>query len=310
MFSFVRMSLQSLSAGGITWHYSLDASEADLQELQKKYDFHQLDIEDCLSKNERPKIEEYPHYLFCVVHVPVRSGARIQKEEIEIFLGKDFIVTIAEGKSDVTRLLWQTLQQPGELRDAYFSKGPGFFLYTLLDKVFDGGFPLIDGMMRDLRTIETELFENEEGQLRVLRDILNLKRNIITMRSILFPQRAVIALLQHKNKDLIGEELDIYFDDVSDAIERQWALLDTAKEMSEALQDTHESWLGHRTNAVVRILTIFSVTMLPLTVLTGFYGMNVHLPYQDSPQAFGVIIVLMGMIVAGFFGYFAWKKWL
>jgi len=304
------MSMQSLSANGITWHYSLDATEEDLLVLQGKYHFHKLDIEDCLSENERPKIEEYPQYLFCVIHIPARITSRIHKEEIDIFVGKDFIITLAEGKSDVIENLWKLVKHSPKKSEEYFAQGTGYFLYKLLDMLFDRGFPLIESMVKDLRRIEVELFENEEGQINILRDILTLKRNIITMRSILFPQRAVVALLQHKKKELITEDLDLYFDDVSDAIERQWSLLDTAKEMSDALQDTHESWLGHRTNQVIRLLTIFSVTMVPLTFLSSLYGMNVQLPYQDNPQAFSLLVLLMMTVMAALLGYFAWKKWL
>jgi len=130
------------------------------------------------------------------------------------------------------------------------------------------------------------------------------------MRSILLPQRTLIGTLEHKNKKFVPEELALYFDDILDAIERQWALLETAKEMIDAMQDTHESWLGHKTNAVIRVLTIFSVTMLPLTVITGFYGMNVALPAANHPNAFFLVICSMVLMVAGLLAFFARKGWL
>ena len=146
--------------------------------------------------------------------------------------------------------------------------------------------------------------------MNLLREIMALKRNIITMRSILLPQRTLVATLEHKNKKFVSEELALYFDDILDAIERQWSLLDTDKELCEALQDTHGSWLSHKTNAVVKLLTIFSVTMLPLTVITGFYGMNVGLPFQAAEQtALGIIIVMLGIIIV-MMAYFAKKHWL
>jgi len=304
------MSFQSLNVNGITWHDSVNPSEEDLVELQHKYRFHKLDIEDCLSENERPKIEEYSEYLFIVLHIAVKIGSRVVKEEVNIFLGKHFVVTISEGKTDVIAKLWKQLHQSQKHREEFLQQGTGFFLYKLLDQLFDAGFPLIDSITKELRRIEVELFEKEEGPMNILRDILTLKRNIITMRSIIFPQRAVIAQLEHKNPDFISQDLEIYFDDVSDAIERQWSLLDTAKEMSDALQETHESWLGHRTNSVIRVLTIFSVTMVPLTFMTGLYGMNVQLPFQDSSGAFAVLLLIMMLVMGGLIGFFAHKKWL
>lgn len=302
--------MQSIVVNGITWYNSSTFEEQDLLVLQRKYHFHKLDIEDCLSEHERPKIEEYPGYIFCVFHVPVKAGGRIVKEEVNVFLGQDFIVTLHEGRTDVLEELWNVLHDSRTKREQYFHQGTGFFLYKLMDALFDRGFHLIETMVKELRRIEIELFEKEEHKINILRDILTLKRNIITMRSILFPQRAVIVLLQHKNKELIPKELDLYFDDVHDAVERQWSLLETAKEMSEALQDTHESWLTHKTNSIIRILTTFSVTMLPLTVITGLYGMNVPIPYQANPETFYLLLVGMLAIIASFFGYFMWKKWL
>jgi magnesium transporter len=304
------MPLQQLSAHGLTWYSLENPEESEVLELQKKFGFHDLDIEDCLSGNERPKLEEHEEYLFCVVHLPVKVGSRIVKEDINVFLGKDFIITLTEGKSSAPDSLWKLLKHSDTKRDDYFEQGSGFFLYKMLDLLFDQGFPLIESLMKDLRRIEVALFENEERQGKMLRDILNLKRNIITMRSMLFPQRSVIAQLQHRNRTLIPSELTLYFDDVSDAIERQWSLLDTAKEMSDALQETHESWLTHRTNEVIRLLTIFSVTMVPLTFVASLYGMNVGLPFQKDPMAFTILAGFMGFILVTLLGYFAWKKWL
>ena len=139
---------------------------------------------------------------------------------------------------------------------------------------------------------------------------MNLKRNIITMRSILLPQRTLIATLEHKNKKFVSEELALYFDDILDAIERQWSLLDTAKEMIDALQETHASWISHKTNTIIRVLTIFSVTMLPLTFLTGLYGMNVDLPFEKNPYTFTGIVVVMLALITGMIAYFDRKRWL
>jgi len=304
------MSPKKLTAHGLTWYFLENPEEAEVLALQKKFKFHDLDIEDCLSGNERPKLEEHEDYLFCVVHLPVKIGSRIVKEDINIFLGKDYIITFCEGKSSTPEALWKQLKTNAPKREEYMNQGAAFFLYKILDLLFDQGFPLIEWLMKDLRRIEVALFEHEDRQIRMLRDILTLKHNIITMRSMLFPQRSVIAQLQHRNRSLISTDLTLYFDDVSDAIERQWSLLDTAKEMSDVLQDTHESWLTHRTNEIIRLLTIFSVTMVPLTFIASLYGMNVDLPFQANPLAFSFIGGVMVSILVVLLGYFGWKKWL
>jgi magnesium transporter len=302
--------LHSISHKGVTWYDDPDPQEKMLQVLQKDHDFHELDIEDCLSEHERPKVEDYEDYLFLVFHIPYLSkkSGRILKEEVNIFLGPDYIITLHRGKIPSLEVLRKDLDKNESTRQEFLEHGTGYFLYEVMDILFHEGFTLLDEITKDLRVMETKLFESEE-EVDILRDILTLRRNIITMRSILLPQRSLIALLEHKNKKFIPEDLELYFDDILDAIERQWSILDTAKEMSEALQDTHESSLSHKTNAVIRVLTIFSVTMLPLTFLTGLYGMNIGLPLQQNPSAFFFLACGMVVILSGCLGYFYYKKW-
>jgi len=303
--------MRSLTYQGITWHDDPSPSEATYEKLQKKYDFHELDIADCLSEHERPKIEEYPDYLFIVFHIPYqqkRTG-RIIKEELNVFIGNDYIITLHKGKIDVLDKLWSTIKTSTPERKDTLGQGTGYFLYLLMYRLFNGVYPLVDGIHKHVRTIENRLFETN-ADTRVLQDIMKLKRNTISIRSILLPQRSVIATLEHKSRKFVSEDLALYFDDVLDDIERQWSLLDTAKEMIDVLQDTHESWISHRTNNIIRVLTIFSVTMLPLTLITGLYGMNVQLPYANSPIAFSAIVSVMLILLLGMFIYFLVRKWI
>lgn len=303
--------MRSLTHKNVTWHDDPAPTEQVLEELQKKYGFHELDIEDCLSEHERPKVEEYESYLFLVFHIPYRARktGRIIKEEVNIFMGQDFFVTLHRGKIPILDRLWNDLEESKDMREEYLQHGTGFFLYELMRHFFEDVFPLVDSIRKELRRMEEVLFESDE-EVDLLRDIMNVKRNIISMRSILLPQRTLIATLEHKNKKFVPDELALYFDDILDAIERQWALLDTAKEMIDALQDTHESWLTHKTNAVIQVLTIFSVVMLPLTFITGLYGMNVALPFGEHPMAFFMVAGVMSALMISMLLYFYRKHWL
>ncbi len=178
-----------------------------------------------------------------------------------------------------------------------------------MEQLFEAGFPIVEGITKRLRKVEDTLFAREESP-DVFRDVLTIKRNIIVMRSILLPQRALVGSLQHHGMKVIGDDQHLYFDDILDAIERQWSLLDSAKELSEALHDTQESWLTFKTNSVVRGLTIVSVTLLPLNLLIGLYGMNVPIPYQTSPLAFWIIISSIAVMFSGILLYSAYKRWL
>lgn len=279
--------------------------------LQQKYGFHELDIEDCLSEHERPKVEEYDTYLFLVFHIPYKSSqsGRILKEEINVFLGQDYVITLHEGKIPVLDRLWKELNELPAKREEYLKNGTGYFLYELMRLLFQQGFPLADSITKDLRRVEDELFEGDE-EVDVLRDLITLNRNIITMRSIILPQRTIVASLEHKNRKFVSEDLSLYYDDIRDAIERQWSLLDTAKEVIEALQDTHRAWLTHKTNEVIRILTVYSVFSIPFVVVSGLWGMNVHLPFMNHPLAFDIIMAGILVVTIGMGIYFVRKRWL
>jgi magnesium transporter len=303
--------MQTITHKKLAWHNVERPSPEELNELRERHQFHELDIEDCLSEHERPKIDEYEDYLFLVLHIPYfdKKARRVMKEEVHIFIGMDYIVTLHDGRLKVLNDFWSLLEGSEKERAEYLGEDPGYFLYELISLLFESCFPIVDGVTRKLRELEAILFEAEREE-RVLRTILELKRSIISMRRILLPQRALIAALEHKSKKFINEDLDVYFDDVLDAIERQWALLETAKEVSDALQQSFESWIQNKTNRIIRVLTVISVTMLPLTVITGMYGMNVHLPFEGDPYAFIAIAALLFVFLVGSLGYFAWKKWL
>lgn len=279
--------------------------------LKEKYGFHELDIEDCLSEHERPKIDEYDDYLFLVLHIPYfdKATRSILKDEVHIFVGQNYVITLHDDKIAVLDEFRNSLEQSDAKREEYLGQDAGYFLYELINLLFMSCFPLVDGLTRKLRELDAILFEAEREE-KVLRTILELKRSIIAMRRILLPQRALIASLEHKSKKFIGEDMDVYFDDVLDAIERQWALLETAKEVSDALQQSFESWIQNKTNRIIRFLTVISVTMLPLTVITGFYGMNVHLPYAKETFAYLGIAFVLFIFLVGSLAYSVWRKWL
>lgn len=304
------MTPTTLIDHGMTWYDVVRPTESELKVLAKKHRFHELDIEDCLSEHERPKLESYDEYLFIVFHIAYgTAGGRMLKAEVNIFVGESYLVTVHDGNLDILSDLRQELQKSEAKRRQYMDKGTGFFLYRLMEHLFESGFPLVEGITKKLRRLEDTLFAREEGP-EAFREVLTIKRNIITMRSILLPQRTLVAAIQHQGTRFLGQHLQPYFDDILDAIERQWSLLDSAKELSEALHDTQESWLTFKTNAVVRALTVVSVTLLPLNIVSGLYGMNVPLPYQENALAFWAIVIVMGAMLFGIIGYSMYRKWL
>jgi magnesium transporter len=301
-----------LTAAGLTWIHldgpSLDAA----QELADRFRWHPLDVEDVMSKRQRPKVDDYADegYLFGVLHFPVydRSIQRLNAGELDIFVGPDYLVTLpAVELLPVTRL-FERCRDDEQFRDDLFSKGSGRLLYEVLDDLFDYCFPILDKIGHKLDSLEDDVFEGRSEE--VVRDISNVKQEIISYRKIIKPERSTLRLLERHVERFLPEELELYFDDVVDAAERIWDILDNYKEVVEALEDTNESVIGHRQNDVLRILTVFSVVLLPLTLITGFFGMNVHFPGYETAWAFWVVFVGMVVSLAGMLTFFRYKRWL
>ena len=144
----------------------------------------------------------------------------------------------------------------------------------------------------------------------VVRDLSNVKQEIISYRKIIKPERSTLRLLERRVERFLPEELDLYFDDIVDAAERVWDLLDNYKEVVEGLESTNESVISHRQNDVLRLLTIISVTMLPLTLITSVFGMNVLFPGESGREAFWIILAALGVTLGGMVGFFRFKRWL
>ncbi len=263
-----------------------------------------------LSKRQRPKVDDYPEYLFIVLHFPVfdKTIQRLNAAELDVFLGPDFLITLSNVELLPVTRLFGRCRDDDALRDELFTKGSGRLLYEVLDDLFDYCFPILDKIGHKLDSIEDEMFEGHAED--VVRDISNVKQEIISYRKIIKPERATLRLLERHTERFLPEALELYFDDIVDATERIWDLLDNYKEVVEALEGTNESVIQHRQNDVLRLLTVFSVIVLPLTFISGIFGMNVDFPGFGTAAAFWVIAgVMIGVLVA-MVAFFRLKRWL
>jgi len=303
------VKIKPVTYKNLKWYDFTSESKGTTEFLAENFKFHPLDLEDCRTEIQRPKIDEYSNYLFIVLHFPIwdTKKGRILTEEVDIFIGQNFAVTLHEGiLLPLEKIRADCQKNSGKKK--YLGKGSGYFLYKLTSALFDYCFPIIDRMWRQADSIERDVFD-QEGVRDLLKDIMLLKKNIITFRRIIQPERPVISALEHKNKKFLPETLEVYFDDVVDKIEKQWNSLDSLKEVAETLQNANESLISHRSGETIKVLTIFSVVMLPLTLISGIFGMNVGLPLQENPTAFLTIAGVMITTVVAMFAYFKWRKW-
>ncbi len=301
-----------LAASGLTWVNVVGPDVETAAALADRFGWHPLDVEDVVSKRQRPKVDDYDEegYLFTVLHFPVydKTIQRLNAAELDLFIGHDYLVTLPNRELLPVTRLFARCESDESFREQLFAKGAGRLLYEVLDDLFDYCFPILDKIGHKLDTIEDEMFEGASQE--VVRDISNVKQEIISYRKVIKPGRATLRVLERRVDRFLPEELEDYFDDIVDAAERIWDQLDNYKEVVEGLESTNESVISHRQNDVLRLLTLISVTMLPLTLITGIFGMNVLYPGEGTHAAFWVIVAALVATLVGMVAFFRVKRWL
>jgi magnesium transporter len=306
----VEPRVEVVEHGELRWINIERPTSVDRAWLEEHFDFHPLDYEDVQSRNQRPKIDEYDDYLFIVLHFPVfdKAVGRLNAAELDIFIGPDFLITLPNSPLPPVEYLFERCRSSEEVREAMLSKGSGYLLYRIVDDSFDYCFPMLRKIGNKLERLEEDIFEGRAEE--VVRDLSNSKQEIINFRKVIRPQRAVLRDLERTKQRYLAEDLEIYFDDIVDASERIWDMLENFKEVVEALEDTNESVLSHRVNEVLRVLTSFSVVILPLTLIASIWGMNVGVPGEGDPTDFWVILGGMLTVLVGMVAYFRKRGWL
>ncbi len=284
---------------------------ADRIWLAEEFDFHELDLEDVASHNQRPKVDEYEEYLFLVMQFPRfdKETGRLHSAELDIFVGPDYVITLPNEEIVPLPALFERTRAREDVRLDIMGKGSGFLLYEILDRTVDAGFPMLGQLGRKLRRLEDDIFEGGRSS-EIVRELSNVKQEIINFRAVIRPQRAVFRALERAKQRYLTEDLDIYFDDLTDASERIWDVLENFKEIVEGLESSNESVLSHRLNDGLRVLTAVSVILLPLTLLASVFGMNVHFPGEGSPVAFWLILAAMLLVLTGMIAFFRSRGWL
>jgi magnesium transporter len=299
-----------IEEAGLRWIHIESPRTADRDWLEDNFAFHPLDIEDVYSRNQRPKLDQYDDYVFIVLHFPLfdKDTGRILTAELDLFLGPDFLITLPNIPLPPLSAMFERYREKPDLRQEVFSKGSGYLLYKIVDTGVDASFPMLRKTNLKLERLEDDIFEGRSSE--IVREISEVKQEIINFRKIVRPQRAVLRDLERTKQRYLQDELEIYFDDISDAAERIWDMLENYKEVIEGLESTNESVLSHRLNDSFRILTAASVILLPLTLIASIFGMNVHFPGEGEAVSFFVILGLMALLLLGLVVLFRRRGWL
>jgi magnesium transporter len=308
--------VEEIAAEGLRWVKIDRPGSLEQAWLEENFDFHALDFEDVLSRNQRPKIDVYDDYLFIVLHFPIFDPAagRLGAGELDLFVGPGFLVSIPNQPLQPVEYLFERCRQKEEFRDQLFSRGSGYLLYRIVDDGFDYCFPMLRKIGNKLDRLEEEIFEGRSDE--IVRDISNVKQEIINFRKVIRPQRSVLRDLEGVKERYLSPDMDleIYFDDVVDAHERIWDMLENYKEVIEGLEQTNESVIAHHFNDILRVLTVLSIIFLPATLIASIWGMNVGLPGGGDPGSgshtvFWIIIAVMIVGLAAMITFFRRRGW-
>lgn len=299
---------------GLRWIHVPRPTSADGEWLEREFGFHALALEDVFSRNQPPKLDRYEDYLFLVMQFPVyeKTRQRLVSVELDLFVGNDFLITLPSMDLPPLEALFERVSEREDLREQIFSKGAGYLLYRIVDACVDASFPMLRKMGLKLDQLEDDLFERRRAS-EIVRDINDLKQEIISFRRIVRPQRAVLVDLEKTKQRYLADDMEIYFDDISDAAERIWDILENYKEVIESLEATNESVLSHRLNDAIKVLNAVSVLVLPATLIASIWGMNVMLPLVGSssdPANFWILALIMLLTILGSFFYFRRRGWL
>lgn len=303
--------IQKVIANNFTWLNITNINSASIEYLRQNFNFHPLDLEDCLNETLRAKLDEYDHYLFMVMNLPIfdRKTRVISLSEVDIFIGKDFLITINNGKLEPLKNMFESCQVDEGERIKYLNDDVTFLIYNILNNFQQYCFPILNHISKDLEDVENQIFSHQEKKM--VREILVIKRNITNFRRSVESHKNVIKKLgEMSHKDFLKNELQIYFKNNLEQSKEIWEVLENLKETVEVLHSTNESLISFKLNSIMKTLTIISVLVFPATLISSIFGMNFKLPLEDTSAGFiGAVITIVTCMILLFL-YFRKKNWL
>jgi magnesium transporter len=298
----------------ITWVRVQGRPTAEfMQEMGVAFDLHPLALEDVLNAGQRPKLEPYDRQLFLVMHLPVFENGHVVLHQISIFLHKQYLVTFCPCDPEAFSSVLKRLESAGT---RVRQQGIDYLFYSVIDLIIDQGFPVLEHFGAQIELIEDSILTSPDRT--VLDQIHRVKRNMILLRRSLWPQREVVSRLLRDGEEWISEATSIYLRDCYDHTVQIMDLVESYRDMSASLLDIYMSSASMRLNEVMRVLTVIATIFMPLTFITGIYGMN----FGDNAQSpwampelhwyygYPLVWLIVFVVAAGMLIWFRRKGWL
>ncbi len=304
------LSIESVAWGKLTWTNIEKPTSKETEYLGQNYPFHPLDLEDCLSRIERPKIDEYEDYLFVVLHFPVfdRKARVTRPSQVAVFLGEDYLISLHSGELRPLANLFNDCQANESARQENMARSPGYLFYRIFDRLVDYCFPIMNKIISNIEAVEDDAFTKPVPH--TVREILIIRRDMISFRRIIRSIISVLDSLQERERPILKEDAEVYLGDIGDHALKIWETVEDYEEVIDSLSDTSNWLTSHRIQEVMRMLAIVATVLTPAVVISSVYGMNIELPFQHSPYAFSIIVGITVSFVVAMLLLFRFRRWI
>jgi magnesium transporter len=296
---------------GVTWINVDGVSQVKtLEKLGENFSIHPLVLEDILDIEQRPKIEDYETHIFIVLKAlkppPDDQEFEVQSDQVSLILGSNYVISFHEGNGDLFAPVRERLHQgKGRLRKL----GADYLAYTLIDLIVDNYFVALEAFDDKVESLEEDVVVRPSPQ--TLREVHLFKNDMIILRKSLWPLREVIAWLERRESSLISKDLSIYLKDVYDHTIIAIETVETYRDILSGMLDIYLSSTSNRLNEVMKVLTIIATIFMPLSFITGFFGMNFkHMPELEWHYGQSIFLAVMTVIALGMLWYFRKKRWI
>jgi magnesium transporter len=295
----------------VLWVDVVGVGDADsIEAIGDVFQLHRLALEDVMNVHQRPKVEEYADYLFGVTRI-ASLGARVDTEQVSLFMGDGWVLTFQERPGDCWDLVRERLRSGrGRIR----THGADYLFYSLVDAVIDHFYPILEEFGERMELLEEEVIEKPRKELVGI--IHAARRDLIALRHMMWPMRDAVGQLYRDPSQLVKDETRIYLRDSYDHTIQVIDLLENYREMASALMEVYLSSVNQRMNEVMKVLTIIATIFIPLTFIAGVYGMNFdpdaspwNMPELEWYWGYPVVMGIMLSIALGLLGFFKWKEW-
>ncbi len=272
-----KLGLESITNKSLTWIDIQKPTREKMKILEQLYSFHELNIEDCLSKIAISKVDRYEDYIFVILHFPTidKEKSIPRATQLAIFVGFDYLVTVQQGELKALTEMFQLCEINDKQRDSFMGTSSGYLLHSIIDLLVDDLLHILMKLEGNLDDIEDVVFDEK---VAAAKEIALLRREITTLRRVVIPLKRIVLDLSKDIQKFSEEDLTLYFDDVKDHIDKVIEVVEESKETVEIFKDTDFMLSTEKSNKILAVLTILFTLSIPASVVAAFYGMNVNVP--------------------------------